>query len=821
MAHRRRRWALLWGAVSLCAPASLSAQTPPALPAFPGAEGAGSAATGGRGGDVYIVTNLNDTGTGSFRNAFSGVPSAGRTVVFRVAGTIYLNSDINITASKVTIAGQTAPAGGITLAYRRFRITNTNNVVVRHLRTRVSNFVTSTTDPAYQPDATWVSGSSNIVLDHLSAGWSVDEVLSVTDSANVSVQWSTISEALNNAGHSSGAHSYGSLISGNRVSYHHNLYAHNNSRNPRPQVLGSGQSPGVSNFDFRNNVLFNWGDQAGYNGDEAGTLNMNYVGNYFVAGPTTPSSKVSRAFLFGLTTSNVFQSGNRIDPNKNLVRDGTDTGTAMFSGSPTTWAAAPVGNPGYVTPQTAVDAYAQVLAYGGARWWARDAVDTRVYGDVVNMTGSIIDSHTAVGGYPTLPTGTAPTDSDNDGMPNTWETALGLNPNVANNNADFDSDGYTDLEEYLNELAAWPAPAPAVWNVASGRYALAANFNTRWQPSRFDTVQVNSGTATVDAVGQDAGTVQLGALVVASNTPTLSVSSGWLRVAGDVVVGQAVGTSARLNLSGGKLLVGGTLRAGSSSDAVVTWTGGTLAAAAVDASNLRFSVGGPVGALRQSATASTLAPGDTGTAGRTAITGGYALSAGTLALELGGSTAATSYQAASAAFDNVTATGTLELSGGTLNLALLNAYNPAFGTPHIILSGASRTGVFGSVTGFQVQTGKWLAVTYTPTSVVVTAALPGDIDLSGAVAFTDLVEIARNWQLTSRSWATGDLTGDSVTDNADLTTFQTYYTPVPGYTFAQDWARAQRLVMAIPEPATAGLFAAAVVPMARRRRTRT
>jgi pectate lyase len=426
-----------------------------AIPAFPEAEGFGANAAGGRGGDVYRVTNLNDSGPGSLRDGIS-TAAGPRTIVFEVAGTIRLLSDLNFTKPFMTVAGQTAPGDGITIADRMTRVTNTNNVVLRHIRFRPGDTNTLAAGNTYTPDSLWVAGSTNVMIDHVSASWSVDETLSVTAaSTGVSVQWSFITESLRNAGHPKGSHGYGSLINGGQIAYHHNLYAHHDSRNPRPGTADSLPF----DFDFRNNVVYDWGMQAGYNGLDGdqtlvtNRLNMNYVGNYLVAGPSTSSSKLNNAFLGGMVRTNIFQSGNKIDGNRNKVRDGTNTGWSMFSGTYTQIAAEHQFNPAVpITTQTVDAAYASVLANSGARPWNRDAVDARVALDVRNETGGIIDSQNQVGGWPTLAGGTV-VDTDRDGMPDEWELTQGYNPNAANNNADPDGDGYTQLEDYLNGYA--------------------------------------------------------------------------------------------------------------------------------------------------------------------------------------------------------------------------------------------------------------------------------------------------------------------------------------------------------------------------------
>lgn len=438
--------------------------------AFPGAEGFGANSTGGRGGDVYHVTSLADTNTaGTLRYGINNTPASGRTIVFDVGGTIELLGNLDINKPKITIAGQTAPGDGITLAGRMVRIVNTNNIILRHVRIRVGDVVTQTIDNTYEPDSLWVAGSTDVMVDHVSTSWSIDETLSVThSSSNVSVQWSFITESLKNAGHSKGAHGYGSLINGGSISYHHNLYAHHDSRNPRP---GTANNLPLD-FDFRNNVVYDWGGQAGYNGldgDQAletNRLDMNYVGNYLIAGPSTSSSKVGNAFNGGMVRTYIYQSGNKIDSDRDHVRDGANTGWSMFSGS-YTQQATPHAFANIPTTQTADGAYQSVLAYGGARSWNRDAVDTRIRNDVLNETGGIIDSQNQVGGWPTLTNGTPPTDTDQDGMPDSWESPRGLNPAVKDHNGDVDLNGYTNLEDYLNSLVpSIDSLAPAVASAA-------------------------------------------------------------------------------------------------------------------------------------------------------------------------------------------------------------------------------------------------------------------------------------------------------------------------------------------------------------------
>ena len=441
-----------------------------ALPSFPGAEGAGANARGGRGGTVFHVTTTNDNGSSSLAGSLrQGVSVANRTVVFDVSGTINLASDLKITVSNLTIAAQSAPGDGIAIKGWSFMVQDTHDVVVRYLRCRPGDVNCS----GFQGDAFDFVNATNVIADHISATWSVDECLSPTHSQNVSIQWCLIGESMKNSCHVKGAHGYGSLMRYNDgfFTLHHNLYADNDSRNPRP-----GDS---TRLDFVNNVAYNWGGFCGYNGNDSPdnmvngglyfTNSLNYVSNCFVAGP---NSSATFAFDSGVTNAlqcQIFQSGNYIDNNKNAVLDGANTGWAMF-GSPFTqlgsaFAAAPV------TTDAPLTAYEKVVAFVGASL-VRDAVDERIVRSVRTHGGKHIDqinavafagdyitnnvsgtNYIAVNPWPTLATVAAPTDTDQDGMPDYWEKNLGLNPAVANNNH-TNASGYTDLEDYLNFLGA-------------------------------------------------------------------------------------------------------------------------------------------------------------------------------------------------------------------------------------------------------------------------------------------------------------------------------------------------------------------------------
>lgn len=446
---RKLSWQLI--AVGLVVAPWSSAWGQATIPAFPGAEGAGKFAAGGRGGAVYIVKNLNNSGTGSLREGIS-TAFGPRIIVFEVSGTIHLTSDLTINRSDITIAGQTAPAGGITLADRALRVSNVSDVVVQHLRVRPGNTYTggdSGPPTGYEPDSVSVTSSQRVVLDHISSSWSTDEVLSVTNfSTDVSVQWSMISEALHDSNHSKGEHGYGSLLRGIDISFHHNLYAHNWSRNPRPGWLENNITPG--SYDFVNNVIYNPEDKYGYSVAE--NFGFNLVGNYGIAGPDTNEDYLFDGGGYG---NQIYARDNYLDNNLTFlsaVLDGGPSGALTLSGQHTPLMSR-VDVPEISNETSAPLALQQVLSYAGASAW-RDAVDKRVVKDVFNQTGSVINSQNEVGGWPTLPSNMAALDPD--GLPDWWKTAKGLDPddNTIGLQYDPDGSGYTYLEKYLHELNA-------------------------------------------------------------------------------------------------------------------------------------------------------------------------------------------------------------------------------------------------------------------------------------------------------------------------------------------------------------------------------
>jgi pectate lyase len=445
---------ILWHAQTLVAVLLASGATSACaqLPAFPGAEGFGRLATGGRGGDVYRVTNLNNSGAGSLRNGITTAPAAGRTIVFDVAGTIRLASSLNLGGrDNITIAGQTAPAGGITLADHGLRIDNADNVILQHIRIRPGS-----TFGSQDPDAIWVSNSANVIIDHVTASWGVDETISVTnDSNNVTVQWSTMTQGLFNAGHSGDdgvGHSYGSLLNGGRYSFHHNLYAHSKSRHPRAQDSGNRYLM----VDWVNNVVANPGDEFG-NSDADDPYDMNLVGNYGIKGPQS-GSNTSYLMRPQDVDSRFYVAGNMMDADRNLVLNGVpmNGGQAFRPGGAFTLMPQRFDFP-QVTTHTAEQAYIQVMSRAGANRY-RDAIDRRTIRTVMNHLRGFIDTEADWGGWPDLPTGAAAPDANGDGVPDAWATANGFDPSSPLNQT-FAPDGYTYLEKYIHSLSQGAYPA--------------------------------------------------------------------------------------------------------------------------------------------------------------------------------------------------------------------------------------------------------------------------------------------------------------------------------------------------------------------------
>jgi autotransporter-associated beta strand protein len=400
-----------------------SAQT--ALPAFPGATGFGANSPGGRGGGVYIVTNLNDSGPGSFRDAVS---QPNRYVVFAVGGVIRINSRIQV-APNLTIAGQTAPGEGITIYGNGLSFSNANNTITRYLRIRMGVVGDS------GADAVSIAQGDNMIFDHVSVSWGRDETFSVSGTAsNITVQDSIIAQGLH-------SHSAGGLMeTSGGVSIVRCLYIDNTTRNPKVK--------GVN--EFVNNVVYNWGTGGGYIlGDSAGQSFVNVIENYFIDGPSTGIQPFTRGNL----NFHIYASNNYHDDNRNGLLDGA---VVPQSGYTTVdWMTEPFPYPA-LPALPAAEAYSHVVANAGASR-VRDRVDQRLIEEVASLgaSGQIISNESdppMSWSVPVAPVPSPSPDADFDGMPDYWEVAAGLDPNVADHNGDADNNGYTNLEDYLNAL---------------------------------------------------------------------------------------------------------------------------------------------------------------------------------------------------------------------------------------------------------------------------------------------------------------------------------------------------------------------------------
>jgi hypothetical protein len=441
-----------------------------ATPAFPGAEGGARYVTGGRGGTVYYVNSLLDTNTGNSTTREGTLrwclnQSGTKTILFKVSGTIDLTSQLSISKANVTIAGQTAPGDGICLRYYTTYV-GTTNVIIRYMRFRLG-------DTAQQEnDAIWGREKSDIMLDHCSMSWCVDECASFYSNKNYTMQWCLLAESLRQSIHDKGAHGYGGIWGGENATFHHNMLVHHDSRNPRfngwkRSGLDYSSSIAEERLDFRNNVIYNWGSNSVYGGEAAGHYNM--VNNYYKYGPaTSPKYRIVQAWAdastaYGLPYGQFYMTGNYVYGYPAVTATNS---TGIANNTSVSVSSLLVSTPyafGSVTTHTAEKAFEKVLAYVGCSL-KRDTVDGRLVQEAKNgtytytgsngSTNGLIDTQSDVGGWPTLNSTAAPTDTDIDGMPDDWETAHGLNPNSAadGNTFTLSSEGYTNLEIYLNSL---------------------------------------------------------------------------------------------------------------------------------------------------------------------------------------------------------------------------------------------------------------------------------------------------------------------------------------------------------------------------------
>ncbi len=498
-------------------------------PAFPGAEGFGMYTTGGRGGQVIHVTTLEDgEQEGTFRYACTQKKYRNRTIVFDVSGTIHLNSQIKLSRGDVTIAGQTAPGDGICIADYPFVIA-ADNVIIRYMRFRLGNKQVAN----HEGDGLGGMDRKNIIIDHCSVSWSVDECLSVYGCRNLSVQWCLVAQSMVNSGHSKGSHGYGGNWGGSGASYHHNLMAHHVSRVPR-----LGPRPGTQTderMDLRNNVFYNWAGNGCYGGEG---MNVNIVNNYYKPGPGTfqRSATIQKRIAgIGIRTSSYtkhdtsspndwdkmwhvwgkfYVDGNVNPSHADVTRDNWTYGIynqISNSSVDNTFTQATMDTMRIdlpiayypVTTQSAEEAYRLVLEYAGASLH-RDQLDALMVDDTKNgkasYTGSGLgsgfintqdDVKDAISGdespWPSLASETAPTDTDQDGMPDEWELANGLDPNNAADGKTVCDDGYTNLEHYLNGLVA---------EITAGQQAVGVLLQDR---------QTYAGTTGIDVIREPLG----------------------------------------------------------------------------------------------------------------------------------------------------------------------------------------------------------------------------------------------------------------------------------------------------------------------------
>lgn len=424
--------------------------------AFPGAEGHGRFAIGGRGGRVLEVTHIEDSGPGSLRAAVEA--EGPRTVVFRVGGTIRLQSKLVIRHPYLTIAGQTAPGDGICVRGYTFGCLGTHDVIIRHLRIRVGD------EAGVTMDGTGFASTDHAIMDHCSVSWSIDEAVSSRGAGNITFQRNIVAEALNIANHRKyqlgKGHSFAGSISGNIGSFHHNLLAHCAGRN---WSLAGGLTRGnkfAGRLDIRNNVVYNWQHRT----TDGGVKALNFVNNYYIPGPATK--------VFHLLKPD---AGNPDDPQQYYLSGNAMVGRPEFEAD--NWVAGsaivdpqliaqiklerPFCEP-FISTDSAADAYASVLADVGANVPRLDDVDRRILHDVIHRQATsigsrgklpgIIDSQTDVGGWPMLRNGEPPPDTDHDGMPDEWELSQSLNPRDGDDGNSVRADGYTNLEAYLNRL---------------------------------------------------------------------------------------------------------------------------------------------------------------------------------------------------------------------------------------------------------------------------------------------------------------------------------------------------------------------------------
>ena len=448
--------------------------------AFPGAEGGGMYTTGGRGGKVIHVTTLADSGTGSLRAALN--ESGTRTIVFDVAGIIELNSTLTIKNGNVTIAGQTAPGDGICIKNYELKFENADNIIIRYIRFRMGD------EAKREADALWGRYNRNIIIDHCSMSWSTDECSSFYANEYFTMQWCILTESLRNSVHGKGKHGYGGIWGGKNASFHHNLLANHDSRNPRidhPQIYGNYVETHRGNVDYRCNAVYNWGSNLTYGGEDGW---FNIVNNYYKPGPassdrkyfvdaygsyekdgTTYADSYPQMYLSGNVNTKYPELGAANDASTIYWHNGSGYGNYNSLLGTSLKIDGPQQKAVHTTTHSAEEAFDMICQYAGASL-VRDIVDERACSDAKSGTATykdggngskdgIIDTQTAVGGWPvytaTSEEMAAVKDTDGDGMPDWFEKEFGLDASKANDAAEKTLDQYgryTNLEMYLHYL---------------------------------------------------------------------------------------------------------------------------------------------------------------------------------------------------------------------------------------------------------------------------------------------------------------------------------------------------------------------------------
>ncbi|PXY40692.1 pectate lyase [Flavobacterium cheongpyeongense] len=436
----------------------------PAQLAFPGAEGYGRFARGGRGGKVVAVTNLNDSGPGSLREAITN-DIGPRTIVFNTSGIIQLESRLVSNQPYITIAGQTAPGKGICIRKAPLGITG-NDAIVQNIRVRLGGGQTF--------DGMGLTGADNSIIDHCSISWTIDEAFSSRSGKNITLQKTLISEALNAAGHENypagTEHGYAATIGGDIGSFHHNLLVHNYGRNWSLGGGLDGSGAYAGRMDITNNVVYNWGSRT----TDGGTKEVNFVNNYYKPGAGSKifvafsadnenaGTGMQRCYFNGNVMPGYFDESNQAIGRRATYKNGATNTYDNFVNTPFF--------PSYVTTQSAKTAYKIVLSDVGCIQPDFDKHDQRMISETLNGTytykGSVTnkpgfpDNESDVGGYETYPeiVRNANWDTDQDGLPDWWETITGTNLNsgisdFSDSNADNDLDGYTNLDAYLQWMS--------------------------------------------------------------------------------------------------------------------------------------------------------------------------------------------------------------------------------------------------------------------------------------------------------------------------------------------------------------------------------